>query len=198
MVEALVGGSGLCGPTTEVGRGSDVFGAVGLSRRAPLGAAECGRCSVEAASGAAEIVVYRVRSGPSAAENASEVASERMDPDGLLRQPRRVVHIQLTSALRVTEIDPVGRLVAGTAEARRLHEGLQQNRTVAVALLPVIDKPAAGHGQQHRGEIGRPDPRQGGHILLTKFGSSEFTIRFILTTETSWRSFALTKIEWSM
>lgn len=46
-------------------------------------------------------------------------------------------HIELAATGGLTDVEPVGCLVAGSSEAIGLDKGLQQHRTVAVSLLPI-------------------------------------------------------------
>ena len=94
------------------------------------------------------------------AESAAEVAPERVEPDVFSGQRVRSVHVEFAAALGLSDVGPVGRAVAGTGEAVGLHEGLQQQRPVAVASLPVVGQPAAA-ARQHRGsEIAHLHPGQ--------------------------------------
>ena len=70
------------------------------------------------------------------------------------------VHVEFAAALGLTDVGPVGGAAAGTGEAVGLHEGLQQERSVAVASLPVV-RQAAAAASQHRGsEIAHLHPGQ--------------------------------------
>lgn len=73
--------------------------------------------------------------------------------DGLLGQGGSVVDIELSSTLGHAQQLPVGRTVAGGAEAGEFDEGLEQHGAVAVALLPVSGEGAGGHGEDARGEV---------------------------------------------
>ena len=104
----------------------------------------------------------RVRCGSavcSAAENASKIADERINPDRFLWKLCPIMDVQLTSALRFTKIGPVGRFVAGASETGRFYEGLQQNGAVGISLFPVIGNLSAGHRHQVRGKVTRAYPR---------------------------------------
>ena len=70
------------------------------------------------------------------------------------------MHVEFAAALGLTDVGPVGGAAAGTGEAVGLHEGLQQERSVAVASLPVV-RQAAAAASQHRGsEIAHLHPGQ--------------------------------------
>src|SRR5208283_1318055 len=45
--------------------------------------------------------------------------------------------VEFAASLGLADVDPVGGLIAGAAEAIGLDKGFEQNRTVAVALLPM-------------------------------------------------------------
>lgn len=67
---------------------------------------------------------------------SAEVADERIDPDALDGLGVAMRSIELATSLRVSEILPVGRLVASTRKARLLDEGFQQDRTIRVSGTP--------------------------------------------------------------
>ena len=76
-------------------------------------------------------------------------------PDGSLRNRGRQV---LARSLGLSDVDPVGSLVAGAGEALGLDEGFQQNGSVSVAVLPVLGELTRGQGQQLGGEVLGLDP----------------------------------------
>ena len=94
------------------------------------------------------------------AESAAEVAPERVEPDVFPGQRVGTMHVEFAAALGLTDVGPVGGAVAGTGEAVGLHEGLQEQRSVAVASLPVVGQPAAAAGQHRGSEIAHLHPGQ--------------------------------------
>src|ERR1017187_7405943 len=84
---------------------------------------------------------------------SAEVVRERIDPNALDRLTVSVERVELTTPLSVTEISPVGRLVASACKARLLDEGFQQDGTIRVASLPVLSQASADQGKDTRGEI---------------------------------------------
>ena len=86
-------------------------------------------------------------------EELAEAGSERVDPDALQRKGAGVSRVKLPSSLRGADADPVGGLVTGTLETLLLDEGLQQDGSVAVAVLPIKREQACSHAQQLRGEV---------------------------------------------
>ena len=63
----------------------------------------------------------------SAAEVSLEVARERIDPDAFDRLGVAMQNVELTATLRISEVLPIGGLVAGADEARLLYEGFEQH-----------------------------------------------------------------------
>ncbi len=105
---------------------------------------------------------YRCRSvSPilEAARGLAKVFFEWLDPDALDGFIVAVPDIKLAAALRVAEILPVGRLVAGAGEARLLDEGFQQHGVIGVAGAPVLGQASTGQGEHTRGEVLHVDPR---------------------------------------
>ena len=98
---------------------------------------------------------------------ATEVRCERVEPDVLLGQPAQLVAIEFAAALSLAYVGPVGGAIAGTGEAVGLHEGLQQQRSIAVTSLPVVGQPAADARQHGGGEAVLP---AGGQINCTGTG----------------------------
>src|ERR1039457_1272776 len=96
----------------------------------------------------------------SAAELALEVAHERIDPDALDRLSVAMQGVELAAALGIADVLPVGSLVAGAGKARLLDEGFEQDRSIGVAVLPVVGQASAHQGKDARGEIFAVDPRQ--------------------------------------
>ena len=103
------------------------------------------------------LVGVRIERG---AESAAEVAPERVEPDVFPGQRVGTMHVEFAAALGLTDVGPVGGAVAGTGEAVGLHEGLQQERSVAVASLPVVGQPAAAVCQHRGSEIAHLHPGQ--------------------------------------
>src|SRR5271167_3371467 len=89
-----------------------------------------------------------------------EVAHERIDPDALDGSCLAMQDVKFPPALRITEVLPVGGLVAGAGKARLLDEGFEQDRAIGVAGLPVIGQSSAHQGKDARGEVLAADPRQ--------------------------------------
>ena len=58
-----------------------------------------------------------------------------------------MVTVQFAAPLGLSDVDPVGSLVAGAGEALGLDEGFQQNGSVSVAVLPVLGELTRGQGQ---------------------------------------------------
>src|ERR1039457_3310235 len=94
------------------------------------------------------------------AEMALEVACKRIDPDAFDGLSMSMQSVEFATALRITEVLPVGGLVAGTGKARLLDEGFEQDRPIGVAGMPVGGQSAAYQGEDARGEIFAVDPRQ--------------------------------------
>ena len=69
-----------------------------------------------------------------------------------------MVPVQFAAPLGLSDVDPVGSLVAGAGEALGLDEGFQQNGSVSVAVLPVLGELTRGQGQQLGGEVLGLDP----------------------------------------
>ena len=69
---------------------------------------------------------------------ATIVADKRIHPnalDGLVAEPEPV---ELAASLRISQVLPVGRLVANAGEARLLDKRLKQNGSVGVGRVPVV------------------------------------------------------------
>ena len=94
------------------------------------------------------------------AESAAEVAPERVEPDVFPGQRVGTMDVEFAATLGLSDVGPVGGAVAGTGEAVGLHEGLQQERSVAVASLPVVGQPAAAASQHRGSEIAHLHPGQ--------------------------------------
>ena len=74
-----------------------------------------------------------------------------------------MVTVQFAAPLGLSDVDPVGSLVAGAGEALGLDEGFQQNGSVSVAVLPVLGELTRGQGQQLGGEVLGLDPGKLSH-----------------------------------
>ena len=96
----------------------------------------------------------------SVTEMSAEVADERIDPDAPDGLGVAMQSIELASTLGVSEILPVGGLVASACEARFLDEGFQQDRTVRIAGMPVVRQASADQGEGARGEVATLYPGQ--------------------------------------
>ena len=70
-------------------------------------------------------------------EVLSEGAVQGIQPDILDRQGVLVGDVELAAACGLPDVDPVGRFVAGAAEAIGLDEGFKQDGLVAVTVLPI-------------------------------------------------------------
>src|ERR1700730_9204670 len=87
------------------------------------------------------------------AEMCSEVTHERINPDALDGLGVTVLGIELAAALRVSQIPPVGGVVAGAGEARLLDEGFQQDRAIRVARVPVLSQASTDQGERPRSQV---------------------------------------------
>ena len=67
---------------------------------------------------------------------------------------------QFTPAFGLTKINPISRLVAGTEKPLFLHEGLQQDGTIALDCLPMVGKHLGRRGEDHGCQILGLDPGQ--------------------------------------
>ena len=65
--------------------------------------------------------------------------------------------VEFPAALGLAQMDPVGGAIAGVAEAGGA-ERFQQDRSDALALLPVVEELALEAGEQVRGQRGETDP----------------------------------------
>ena len=83
---------------------------------------------------------------------------ERVEKDVLDGQRPLVVAVELAAALGVTDVDPVCGPVAGSLESLSFHEGFEQNRAVAVALLPVLAQPSDCRPKDAGGEVVGSNP----------------------------------------
>ena len=75
----------------------------------------------------------------------AEVFIQGVDPDGFGRQLGFVLDIELSSALCLTEVNPVRGFVAGSTEARDFYECLGQHGAIAISVLPVVGQDASRH-----------------------------------------------------
>jgi hypothetical protein len=94
------------------------------------------------------------------AEMLAEVPRERINPDAFDGLCVAMQCVELTSALRVAEILPVGGFVASAREAWLFDEGFQQYRAIGIACVPVLGQAPAGQGKDPRGEVFTVYPRQ--------------------------------------
>ena len=76
----------------------------------------------------------------SGAKRSSEVFAQGVEPDAFGGQIGRVVAVHFAA---LSDLDPVGRLVAGAGEALGVDEGFQQDGPVGVAVVPVLGERAA-------------------------------------------------------
>src|SRR6266850_1111709 len=97
--------------------------------------------------------------GLAIAETALVVACKGINPDALDGLGIAMEGVELATALRVTEVLPVGGFVAGSGEAGFLNEGFQQDWTIRVAGMPVLDQASADQGEHARSEIFAVYPR---------------------------------------
>src|ERR1700687_2710624 len=93
-------------------------------------------------------------------EMSAKVAHERITPDAFDVFGMAMVLIELAASLRIPEVSPIGRLVAGARHARILNQGFQQDRTVGVAGVPIVGQASADQSERARSEIATFDPRQ--------------------------------------
>ena len=91
-----------------------------------------------------------------ALQNRAEVGIEGHDEDLL----RRLGPASAPMTGRHADLLPVGGPVTCAVVARRIHEGLAENRSAPVPLLPHVRKLAHRHRKSPGGEIVDPDPRQ--------------------------------------
>jgi hypothetical protein len=83
-------------------------------------------------------------------ENLPEVFNQWIEKNLLNRSLGLAVGIPFAPATGETRLDPIGRSIVGTLEARGIHECLQQDKGVIVNLLPILrDNP--GHSPQNMG-----------------------------------------------
>src|ERR1700730_17791337 len=96
----------------------------------------------------------------SATKMPTEVGHERVNPDALDRLCVAMQGVELATPLRVTEVLPVGRLVASAGEARLFDEGFEQDGSIRITSVPVLCQAPADQGEDAGGEITAIDPRQ--------------------------------------
>ena len=85
---------------------------------------------------------------------------ERQEEDILDGRGVLIMSIEFATALGLTDMDPVGGTVAGTAEAAGFAEGFEQDGAEAVAMEPVVGEGAGGEGEQVGGEVRDAGPGQ--------------------------------------
>src|ERR1019366_7887042 len=88
-----------------------------------------------------------------AAELPLELARERIDPDAFDRLIFAMQGVELSAALGVAEVLPVGGLVAGPGKARLLNEGFEQYGPIGVACMPDVGQSFADQGEDARSQI---------------------------------------------
>ena len=71
-----------------------------------------------------------------------------------------VVAIKFSAALGLSDMDPIGRLVTGSAEAGLFDKGFEQDGLIAIAGLPVLRQAPGGLGQDTGREVFGGDPRK--------------------------------------
>jgi len=86
-------------------------------------------------------------------ENTAIVLVQGIKPDVCLWELCSVVSIELASAFGFAHMYPVGRFVRGSFEAMSLHKGLEQDRSIVIAPLPIVSDLSAGHAQKARGKM---------------------------------------------
>ena len=84
--------------------------------------------------------------------------AQGVEPDAFGGQIGRVVAVHFAAPLGLSDLDPVGRLVAGAGEALGVDEGFQQDGPVGVAVVPVLGELTRGQGQQFGGQVLGLDP----------------------------------------
>ena len=85
---------------------------------------------------------------------------ERQEEDIFDGQGVLIMSVEFATALGLTDMDPVGGTVAGTAEAAGFAEGFEQDGAEAVAMEPVVGEGAGGEGEQVGGEVRDAGPGQ--------------------------------------
>ena len=88
------------------------------------------------------------------------VSVQRADEDGLDWHAGGSQAVVFAPAASITEVGPVGGLVAGAGKAVFLDEGFGENDGMAVALEPVLAKTLGGKRKEPGGEVSNPCPRQ--------------------------------------
>ena len=68
------------------------------------------------------------------------------------------VAVELSSSLGLSDMDPVGRAVAGSAEPILFDEGFQKDGRIAIAGLPILRELLGEAGEDPGGEVGGEDP----------------------------------------
>ena len=74
----------------------------------------------------------------SATKMAAEVGHERIDPDAFDGLCVAMQGVELAASLRVTEVLPVGGLVASAGEAWLFDEGFEQDWSIRITSVPVL------------------------------------------------------------
>ena len=87
-----------------------------------------------------------------------EVLVEGIQEDVLDGQGVAVFAIELSAALGLADVQPVGGTIAGAPKTRLLHKGFQQNRSVAVAILPILRQLFDHTGENTRGQVRTANP----------------------------------------
>src|SRR5271170_2726473 len=96
----------------------------------------------------------------SATKVPTEVGHQRVDPDALDRLCAAMQGVELAATLRVTEVLPVGGLIASAGEAWLFDEGFEQDWSIRITSEPVLCQALADQGEDAGGEITAIDPRQ--------------------------------------
>src|SRR5271154_1677552 len=96
----------------------------------------------------------------SATKVPTEVGHQRVDPDALDRLCAAMQGVELAATLRVTEVLPVGGLIASAGEAWLFDEGFEQHGSIRITSEPVLCQAPADQGEDAGGEITAIDPRQ--------------------------------------
>ncbi len=91
-------------------------------------------------------------------ELALKVSHQGIEVDVLHRECVGVVAVELAAAFGGSDPDPVRSLVAGAGVTADLDEGLDEERLVAVAGVPVVAQTAGDGPKEVRGEVGNPHP----------------------------------------
>lgn len=97
-------------------------------------------------------------SGERRGKEGAEVLLEGREPDVLEGEEVLVASLLLAPSLGFPDEDPVGVHVAPSPEAVAFDEGLEEDGSEAVTILPVLRKASGGGGEEAGGEVFGSDP----------------------------------------